>query len=382
MPQFFNPSPNIGLALANALSGGIDAFQKARRQKVEEDKYEEEKQYREGILAAKLDAQGLVRDKNTKEITKSPDYVQKMKMKTLAERIKAFAAMPEDWKMGTFEGKKEREEIQGLLNSGAGIPDASMEDSSGLMGGTTEEDVPVDEVPREPQGLLDVNQPNRQPAGGESVYGFLPGYKSKRERALEDYGTKANIAQEAKISGEKKKMKDVGLMYQGKPETEKKAVGTLVDALKNVHDYEQAWSGGGRESYVNPDTPIIGGLISDTPITIARRRISNAAGRLESGAAMNAEEIKMYKSLMPRPADSPDQQALKLKKMRSFLETKLTSYGLKPEQLGEIGFKQEDTASALKEDTIPIRVRKGTREFLIKQEDLDEALKDGAVVIK
>jgi len=112
--------------------------------------------------------------------------------------------------------------------------------------------------------------------------------------------------------------------------------------LTNLTDYEKAFRGGGRPGYITSETPLVGGLISDTPIEMARRNMEEVIGRLASGGAINQPEEERFRKMLPRPGDDEKTQIAKLLNTRREYENKLRAFGVSPEDLGELGFDTED----------------------------------------
>ena len=122
----------------------------------------------------------------------------------------------------------------------------------------------------------------------------------------------------------------------------KTKIGFITSALKNVTDYEKQFRDGGRQSRINSSTPLIGSVISSTPIDEARSNIEEALGRLASGGAINGDELKKFTSMLPRAADDDASAARKLQMLRTEMENKLTGYGFKTDDLKNIGYNPEE----------------------------------------
>lgn len=117
-------------------------------------------------------------------------------------------------------------------------------------------------------------------------------------------------------------------------------VGGIASALDALSGMEESIDNNVGPSRFNPDTPLIGTLISDTPYTQNERLVSEVLGRLQSGGAIQAEEIKTFRSMGPRPGDSPEIQKEKIAQQKAFLENKLIAFGLRPEELPSVGFSK------------------------------------------
>lgn len=119
-------------------------------------------------------------------------------------------------------------------------------------------------------------------------------------------------------------------------------VGYVANALSGLTDMEKAIDAGSKPTRFNPDTPLVGSAFSDTPFTMAKSRVSEAIGRLQSGGAIQKEERMAFDAMGPRPGDTEQIQMEKLKKQRQFLEQKMSAYGLLPEGMGDAGFKLDE----------------------------------------
>jgi hypothetical protein len=116
----------------------------------------------------------------------------------------------------------------------------------------------------------------------------------------------------------------------------KSKVGLIADALTNMTDYEKAFAAGENPQYINSQTKFLGPLVSDTKLTSAQRMLSEAVGRLQSGGAIGAEELKTFQAMGPRAGDDDDIKAEKIAKQRQFLENRLVAFGFNPAELGQI----------------------------------------------
>lgn len=122
----------------------------------------------------------------------------------------------------------------------------------------------------------------------------------------------------------------------------KQKVGFITGGLKSLTSYEDAFRGGGRQSYINSSTPLLGSVISSTPIDERRTELEEAIGRLASGGAINTAEENRFRKMIPTAADSDESAARKLLQLRSEFENKLIAYGFKPDQLGALGFDPKE----------------------------------------
>tara|TARA_R110000868_G_scaffold87034_5_gene243671 strand:+ start:9720 stop:10667 length:948 start_codon:yes stop_codon:yes gene_type:complete len=119
---------------------------------------------------------------------------------------------------------------------------------------------------------------------------------------------------------------------------ERKSIGGIASGLRSLKKMEIALDAGFGPRYLDPSTPIIGGLIGDDPFSKEQTVLTDVVGRLQSGGAINNDEGARFKSMGPRPGDSDEIKRTKLKDQRIFLENKLLAMGGSPEKLIEGGF--------------------------------------------
>ena len=126
----------------------------------------------------------------------------------------------------------------------------------------------------------------------------------------------------------------------------KNKVGSIASGMQAIASMGNALKSGHGPEYLDVNTPMIGGLMSDTPYTKSERVLSEVVGRLQSGGAINAEEGKRFLAMGPRAGDSKKIAEQKIDDQKMFLHNKLTAYGIKPEQLEELGFSVAGTEVA------------------------------------
>ena len=119
---------------------------------------------------------------------------------------------------------------------------------------------------------------------------------------------------------------------------DKGRVGSIASGLKALTEIDASLDNNVGPKYIDANTPLVGGLISDNSFTKSQRVLDEVIGRLQSGGAIGVEETKTFRSLGPRPGDSPKVQREKLAAQKSFLLNKLTAFGFKESELGEMGF--------------------------------------------
>lgn len=220
-------------------------------------------------------------------------------------------------------------------------------------------------------------------AGGKSIFGMAPSYVEK-QKALKDIETQqenkkqdAEFTRQARLAGNDPIFDDKGNFtgfqpiqgfskpdqglkgiqlqlealrlaseqnkntpagrLQGLPADKGLKVGMLAHGLEDLTDYENAFREGGRRKAINSSTPLVGGLISTTPIDEVTNRLSDTLGRLRSGGAINAQEEARFAGLLPRPGDNDEDAARKLLSFRREFETSLTGEGFTPDQLASTG---------------------------------------------
>lgn len=109
-----------------------------------------------------------------------------------------------------------------------------------------------------------------------------------------------------KMGGEQKKRFDSVLMAN-------KAINDMADALV-----------GGESTYK---------ILGDNPFTFSKTRFAEALGRMQSGGAINKEEEKRFMDLAPTTFDSPEMRARKLTELKREMESRLGTFGFKPDEV-------------------------------------------------
>lgn len=137
---------------------------------------------------------------------------------------------------------------------------------------------------------------------------------------------------------EKQKRNDPNYKLEQMGAEAKGKVGSIVSGLQALQGIAKAVGEGQQPEYIDANTPLIGGLLSDTDISRNQRVLSEVVGRLQSGGAINKDEGERFVALGPRPGDSPSVQRKKIQDQMSFLSNKLNAYGLKEEDLPKVGF--------------------------------------------
>lgn len=158
-----------------------------------------------------------------------------------------------------------------------------------------------------------------------------------------------NQRQDQTLSRQYKKAQISKLEESAKPKTAKdklgslgaearNKIGSMVSGLQALNRVSKAIDDGYEPEYIDTKTPILGNFVSDNPFTENQRVLSEVVGRLQSGGAIQKEELNTFNSMGPRPGDDPNTIRRKLKNQREFLQNKLTSFGLTAEELPEAGF--------------------------------------------
>ena len=148
---------------------------------------------------------------------------------------------------------------------------------------------------------------------------------------------KKTMAESLKISKESQ-AKPADMRLQKMSAEAQNKVGSIASGIKALQGVKGALSKGYEPEYLTSRTPVIGGLISDNPLTQSQSILDEVIGRLQSGGAIGEEELKTFRSLGPRAADTPEIQAKKVQDQMSFLENKLRAYGMGVKDLEAMGF--------------------------------------------
>jgi len=177
-----------------------------------------------------------------------------------------------------------------------------------------------------------------------------PAQKQASKQALEDTLRKARgdlsdseIAQlKAQMGFEEDKMKLGAKNATSKLDklgaTEKNDVGSIASGIRAISQMDAAIKKGQNPSFINANTPIIGGMVSDNQYTAGERVLAEVVGRLQSGGAISSQEMSNFKALGPRVNDESAVKAAKLNDQRKFLENKLRGHGFVPQELDQLGF--------------------------------------------
>jgi len=115
-------------------------------------------------------------------------------------------------------------------------------------------------------------------------------------------------------------------------------VGSIASGFDALTQMKNALAGGSGPRRIDPSTNFIGDFVGDTEFTKAQRVLSEVVGRLQSGGAIQAEELRTFRAMGPRPADSVEIAQKKLNDQMSFLENKAIAFGFSKKELGEVGF--------------------------------------------
>jgi hypothetical protein len=119
----------------------------------------------------------------------------------------------------------------------------------------------------------------------------------------------------------------------------KNKVGGIASGLQSLDQMIKSLDDGHGPELLDSNTPFVGGAVSDTPYSSAARVLDDVVGRLQSGGAINSDELITFRAMSPRKGDSPQERKNKLQLQRDFLSNKLAAYNLKANELDGLGFK-------------------------------------------
>lgn len=105
-------------------------------------------------------------------------------------------------------------------------------------------------------------------------------------------------------------------------------VGAFATSLDTLDQLDQLYKKGSKVQAVDSSTPLIGGLISDTPVSMAVRKISDDIGRQRSGGAISADEEARFKAMLPRAQDSQAIARQKIQDIKNEFLTRSKAYGV------------------------------------------------------
>jgi len=74
-------------------------------------------------------------------------------------------------------------------------------------------------------------------------------------------------------------------------------------------------------------------LVGDNPYTLAASQWEEAIGRMQSGGAINDQEAKRFRALVPQAMDSKKIQVAKLQQMSQLMDQRLESFAINPQEV-------------------------------------------------
>lgn len=205
------------------------------------------------------------------------------------------------------------------------------------------------------------------PDGG---YARVKGWKSPEEKiyARMNYADSIREKREqAKLDAKEREMADPAKRLAKQPGEVRQKLGFVTSGLENLSNYEDTFRKGGRQSRINSQTPLLGSFVSSTPIDDARINMEESIGRLASGGAINTDEEKRFRQMIPRAGDNDQDAARKLIQLRSEMENKLTGYGFSKDDLPGMGFDSKKLGYGTEYASMP------QRGLLTKQEQSDQS---------
>jgi len=183
----------------------------------------------------------------------------------------------------------------------------------------------------------------------------------------------------------------------------KQKIGFIATGLDALSSYEKLYNSGQRQKYVNSSTPLVGGIIGDTPIDQERTRMEEAIGRLASGGAINKAEEERFRKFLPRAADTEEEARRKMSRLRQEFLLKAQAFGLSEadipksaaptssdEEINNLVAPQKTAKSGgliKPKDIAPGKVQKvkvsnGKEILMIDSSDLSSAQQDGYSVVR
>ncbi|MGE3608004.1 MAG: hypothetical protein AB7I27_00350 [Bacteriovoracaceae bacterium] len=131
---------------------------------------------------------------------------------------------------------------------------------------------------------------------------------------------------------------------------EKNKVGGIASGIRALRNMHESLKDNYGPQYISSNTPLIGGMVSDTPYTENERVLNEVVGRLQSGGAIGVDEGNRFRDMGPRAGDDAAARKRKLQDQMAFLENKLNAYGMKPEHLQQLGFDTNASYTAKNKD--------------------------------
>ncbi len=218
---------------------------------------------------------------------------------------------------------KEKQYAQGLLKEGY----QETEDGGLVMTSDAAEKLKFDQSQKNltqerealQHGLLTKKDPS----------GLITGFE--RDTSYQDpakYKTKLEIEKLEREAGDSAFKKTTEGRIQNAPSEVKSKVGNVNSILNNISNYRNLVKSGESQSYLTPETPLIGGLVKSTPIDEIRAQIEENFGRLMSGGAIGQQEEKRFRQMIPTAADFRDPKVVerKLALLEDEMKIKLDAY--------------------------------------------------------
>jgi hypothetical protein len=144
---------------------------------------------------------------------------------------------------------------------------------------------------------------------------------------------------EAKTAEETRQRNDPHLKLEKLGGEGRGKVGALASGFQAIDTMMKAMDDNYGPEYVNGNSSIIGGIISDNPYTESERVLTEVTGRLQSGGAIGGEELKTFRAMGPKPGDNLATRKRKIGQQRDFLQNKLTAFGMNLDDLTKLGFE-------------------------------------------
>jgi len=117
---------------------------------------------------------------------------------------------------------------------------------------------------------------------------------------------------------------------------QKTKVGSLISSLDSLKDLNTLVQNGKVPSYITSDTKGIGRFISDSPIDILIRKLSDDIGRARSGGAINGDEESRFLRMLPTAADDTKTSSYKIQNLHKEFTTKIQTLGLNEHDIKNI----------------------------------------------
>ena len=153
--------------------------------------------------------------------------------------------------------------------------------------------------------------------------------EAKQKGLLVGEQIKKTRAETAKLQKESQGLLGTASKLSGEA---KAKIGQMTSSLQSLDELQSLIEQGKKPAYITSETPYVGQFISDKPVDVVTRKLSDDIGRLRSGGAINQDEEKRFRNMLPRPGDSKEIALNKIQGIRDEFLTRSNVYGIQNPQ--------------------------------------------------